>query len=141
MARMVQCVKLGKEAEGLDRPTYPGELGKRIFENVSKEAWQAWVRHQTMLINENRLTPVDPKARKFLEGEMEKYFFGAGSPRPRVMCRPQNSCTPAVRAAFGRELALFDSCAERKARQGVKYAKNDEFALRSLRLCDDDAGS
>ncbi len=75
MARMVHCVKLGKEAEGLDRPTYPGDLGKRIFENVSKEAWQAWLRHQTMLINEYRLTPVDPKARKFLEEEMEKFFF------------------------------------------------------------------
>ena len=89
MARMVQCVKLGKEAEGLDRATYPGELGKRIFENVSKEAWQAWVRHQTMLINENRLTPVDPKARKFLEGEMEKYFFGAGSSAPEGYVPPK----------------------------------------------------
>ena len=62
MARMVQCVKLGKEAEGLDRPTYPGELGKRIFDNVSKEAWQQWLRHQTMLINEYRLSPIEPKA-------------------------------------------------------------------------------
>ncbi len=79
MTRMVNCVLLHKEAEGLDRPTYPGELGKRIFENVSKEAWQKWVRHQTMLINEYRLTPVDPKARKFLEEEMEKFFFGAGA--------------------------------------------------------------
>jgi len=75
MSRMVQCVKLGKEAEGLDRPTYPGELGKRIFMNVSKEAWQMWVRQQTMLINEYRLSPIDPKARKFLEEEMEKFFF------------------------------------------------------------------
>ncbi|OGS92049.1 MAG: oxidative damage protection protein, partial [Gallionellales bacterium GWA2_59_43] len=55
MARMVQCVKLGREAEGLDRPTYPGPLGQRIFENVSKEAWQGWIRFQTMLVNENRL--------------------------------------------------------------------------------------
>lgn len=83
MTRMVQCVKLQKEAEGLDRPTYPGELGKRIFENVSKEAWQAWLGHQTMLINEYRLTPVDPKARKFLEEEMDKYFFGEGSAAPK----------------------------------------------------------
>lgn len=82
MARMVQCVKLDKEAEGLDRPTYPGDLGKRIYQNVSKEAWQGWVGHQTMLINEYRLTPVDPKARKFLEEEMEKYFFGGGSDMP-----------------------------------------------------------
>jgi len=76
MTRMVQCVKLGKEAEGLDAQTYPGDLGKRIFENVSKEAWSGWVAHQTMLLNEHRLTPVNPEHRKFLEGEMEKYFFG-----------------------------------------------------------------
>ena len=82
MARMVQCVKLGREAEGLDRPPYPGELGQRIFESVSKEAWQAWLRHQTMLINEYRLVPFEPKARKFLVGEMEKYFFGGGSAAP-----------------------------------------------------------
>jgi len=72
---MVQCAKLDKEAEGLDRPTYPGDLGKRIYLNISKEAWQMWVNHQTMLINEYRLTPVDPKARKFLEEEMEKFLF------------------------------------------------------------------
>jgi len=82
MARMVNCVKLGVEAEGLERPTYPGDLGKRIYENVSKEAWQNWVGHQTMLINEYRLTPIDPKARKFLEEEMEKFFFGGGSDMP-----------------------------------------------------------
>ncbi|MBI3570751.1 MAG: oxidative damage protection protein [Gammaproteobacteria bacterium] len=82
MARMVKCVKLGKEAEGLDYSTYPGELGKRVFENVSKEAWKLWLGHQTMLMNENRLSPLDPKARKFLEAEMEKYFFGEGSQLP-----------------------------------------------------------
>ncbi|MBI5040672.1 MAG: oxidative damage protection protein [Gammaproteobacteria bacterium] len=82
MARMVNCVKLKKEAEGLDRPTYPGELGKRIFDNVSKEAWQTWVRQQTMLINEYRLSPVDPKARKFLEEQMDKFFFGDGNVTP-----------------------------------------------------------
>lgn len=82
MTRMVQCVKLGKEAEGLDYPTYPGDLGKRIWENVSKEAWQAWLNHQTMLINEYRLSPIDPKSRQFLEAEMEKYFFGEGSEAP-----------------------------------------------------------
>jgi len=75
VTRMVQCAKLDKEAEGLDRPTYPGDLGKRIYLNISKEAWQMWVNHQTMLINEYRLTPVDPKARKFLEEEMEKFLF------------------------------------------------------------------
>ena len=72
---MVHCVKLDKEAEGLARPTYPGDLGKRIYLNISQEAWDMWVRHQTMLINEYRLTPVDPKARKFLEEEMEKFLF------------------------------------------------------------------
>jgi Fe-S cluster biosynthesis and repair protein YggX len=76
MTRVVQCVKLGREAEGLEAPTYPGELGQRIFEQVSKEAWQQWLGRQTILINEYRITPVDPKARKFLEEEMEKFFFG-----------------------------------------------------------------
>jgi len=79
MTRMVNCVLLGHEAEGLDRPTYPGDLGKRIFDNVSKEAWGKWVQHQTMLLNEYRLSPIDPKARKFLEEEMEKFFFGEGA--------------------------------------------------------------
>lgn len=82
MTRMVNCIKLGKEAEGLDRPPYPGELGQRIFENVSKQAWQAWLQHQTMLINEYRLTPIEPKARQFLEQEMEKFFFAGGSEAP-----------------------------------------------------------
>ncbi len=82
MARMVKCVKLGKEAEGLDRPTYPGELGKRIYADVSKEAWQMWLRQQTMLINEYRLSPIEPKARKFLEEQMEKFFFGDGADTP-----------------------------------------------------------
>ena len=82
MARMVKCIKLNKEAEGLDFAPYPGELGKRIFENVSKEGWQMWLQHQTMLINEYRLTPIEPKARKLLEEEMEKFFFGEGSDKP-----------------------------------------------------------
>lgn len=83
MSRQVQCVLLGREAPGLDRQPYPGELGKRIYENVSREAWARWVQHQTTLINEYRLTPIDPKARKFLEAEMEKFFFGAGSDKPQ----------------------------------------------------------
>jgi len=82
MSRIVNCVKLGREAEGLQMPPYPGELGRRIYDSVSKEAWQGWLKHQTMLINEYRLTPIEPKDRKFLEGEMEKYFFGGGSARP-----------------------------------------------------------
>lgn len=79
MTRMVQCVKLGREAEGLERPPVPGELGKRIFENVSKEAWQQWVQYQTMLINENRLNLMDAKARKYLAEQMERHFFGGGA--------------------------------------------------------------
>ncbi|MEO8202782.1 MAG: oxidative damage protection protein [Betaproteobacteria bacterium] len=79
MARMVNCVKLGREAEGLDAPTYPGPLGKRIYESVSKEAWQGWLRHQTMLVNENRLNLADAKARKYLAEQMEKHFFGDGA--------------------------------------------------------------
>ena len=83
MSRQVQCVLLKREAAGLDRVPYPGELGRRIYENVSKEAWASWLKHQTMLINEYRLTPIEPKARKFLETEMEKFFFGAGSAAPQ----------------------------------------------------------
>jgi Fe-S cluster biosynthesis and repair protein YggX len=82
MTRMVKCVKLGTEAEGLERQPYPGELGKKIFENVSKQAWQAWLQQQTMLINEYRLSPIDPNHRKMLENEMEKFFFGEGSSQP-----------------------------------------------------------
>lgn len=82
MSRTVHCVLLKKEAPGLDRAPYPGPLGQRILESVSKEAWQRWIAHQTMLLNEYRLTPVDPRARKFLEGEMEKFFFGEGSEPP-----------------------------------------------------------
>lgn len=81
-------MKLGREAEGLDRPPYPGELGQRIFDNVSKEAWQKWLGHQTMLINEYRLVAFEPKARKFLVGEMEKYFFGGGSEKPEGFVNP-----------------------------------------------------
>ena len=82
MARMVHCVKLGREAEGLDFPSYPGELGKRIFENVSKEAWAAWIKQQTMLVNENRLNLADIKARKYLAEQMEGHFFGQGAEMP-----------------------------------------------------------
>ena len=82
MSHSVNCVKLNREAEGLDRKPYPGELGQRIYDNVSKEAWQGWLKHQTMLINENRISPVDPKARKFLEEQMEQYFFGEGAETP-----------------------------------------------------------
>lgn len=79
MARTVQCIKLGREAEGMDFPPVPGAIGKRIYESVSKEAWQQWVHQQTMLINENRLNLADQKARQYLAEQMEKYFFGTGA--------------------------------------------------------------
>jgi Fe-S cluster biosynthesis and repair protein YggX len=82
MTRSVFCSRLKREADALTFAPYPGELGKRIYDNVSKEAWSQWLAHQTMLINENRLSPLDPKARKFLEGEMEKFLFGEGSEAP-----------------------------------------------------------
>jgi Fe-S cluster biosynthesis and repair protein YggX len=79
MARTVQCIKLGTEAEGLDFPPYPGELGKRIWESVSKQAWADWLKHQTMLVNENRLNLADLRARQYLARQMENHFFGAGA--------------------------------------------------------------
>ena len=79
MPRTVKCVKLGKEAEGLDFPTYPGELGRRIFDNVSKQAWKQWLEQQKMLVNENRLNLADKKARDYLVQQMEKHFFGEGA--------------------------------------------------------------
>lgn len=82
MTRKVQCVLLGVEADGLDYVPYPGELGQKIYDNVSAQAWQQWLGHQTMLINEYRLTPIEPQAREFLEAEMEKFFFGEGSAKP-----------------------------------------------------------
>ena len=78
MARTVFCQYEQRETEGLDFVPYPGELGKRIFANVGKPAWAAWLAHQTMLINENRLSPRDPKHRAFLEAELEKFLFGGG---------------------------------------------------------------
>ncbi|MCU0896405.1 MAG: oxidative damage protection protein [Burkholderiales bacterium] len=79
MARMVNCVKLGREAEGLDFPPVPGDLGKRLYESVSKEAWKMWQAQQTRLINENRLSLADARARKYLLEQTEKYFFGGGA--------------------------------------------------------------
>lgn len=88
MARTVNCVRLGREAEGLDYPPYPGELGKRIFENVSKEAWREWLELQKMLVNENRLNLADPKARKYLAEQMERHFFGEGAEKAQGYVPP-----------------------------------------------------
>ncbi len=79
MTRMVNCIKLGREAEGLALPPVPGELGKKLWENVSKEAWAQWLKQQTMLINENRLSLADVRARKYLAEQMDKHFFGTGA--------------------------------------------------------------
>lgn len=87
---MVKCIKLGKEAEGLDAPPWPGELGQKVLENVSKEAWLEWMRLQTMIINEQRISPLDPKARAFIAQEMEKYFFGDGIDLPEGYVAPQD---------------------------------------------------
>lgn len=81
MARTVQCIKLGREAEGLDFPPYPGPLGKRVFDSVSKEAWKEWLELQKMLVNEHRLSLADKKARDYLAEQMERHFFGEGAER------------------------------------------------------------
>lgn len=90
MSRMIFCAKLKKEAPGLERQPYPGELGKKIFENISEEAWQMWLGHQTMLINEFRLSMLDPKAREFLAKEMDNFLFGDGSAKPAGFVPPEN---------------------------------------------------
>jgi Fe-S cluster biosynthesis and repair protein YggX len=82
MGRQVQCIKLGREAEGMDFPPFPGAFGQRLFDSVSKEAWAGWVRMQTMIVNENRLSMADAKHRKYLMEQCEKYFFGEGLNAP-----------------------------------------------------------
>jgi len=82
MSRTVFCQKLNVEAPGLAFQTWPGDLGKRIFDNISQQAWDQWVNHQTMLINEYRLNPMDPKAKELIVGELEKFLFGEGSDKP-----------------------------------------------------------
>lgn len=82
MNHKVHCIKLDREAEGLAFQVWPGELGQRIYDNVSQQAWNEWIKHQTILVNENRINPIDPKGRQFIEQEMEKYFFGEGSDKP-----------------------------------------------------------
>lgn len=91
MTRTVNCVLLGHEAEGLERAPYPGELGQRIYEQVSKQAWQQWLAHQTMLINEYRLVVIEPQAREFLREQMEQFFFGGGAAAPEGYVPPAES--------------------------------------------------
>ena len=82
MSRTIFCQKLQKEADGLDKPPYPGDTGQRIFEHISREALGQWLAHQTMLINEYRLSLIDPKAREFLETEMDKFLFSGDAEKP-----------------------------------------------------------
>lgn len=89
MTQEIFCLKLKKMATKLERPPYPGELGKKIAESISAEAWQLWLAHQTMLINEHRLSMLDPKARAFLAQEMENFLFGAGSSKPAGYVEPE----------------------------------------------------
>ena len=89
MTRMVHCKKLNQELPGLERPPYPGELGQKIYETISQQAWQDWLRQQTMLINEYRLSMIDPKAQSFLREEMEKFLFGEGSQMPEGYVPPK----------------------------------------------------
>jgi Fe-S cluster biosynthesis and repair protein YggX len=90
MTHMVKCVKLGKEAPGLPVPPVPGELGQKIYDNVSMEAWQEWLKQQTILINEYRLSVIDPEAQSFLQKEMERFFFGSGSAIPEQFSPQQD---------------------------------------------------
>lgn len=89
MGRTVKCSKLGKEAAGLEQPPFPGAQGQRIFDNVSAQAWQDWLKLQTMLINEHRLMPFDAKDKQFLAGEREKFLFGGGSALPEGYVPPK----------------------------------------------------
>ena len=88
MSRIVHCAKLGRDAEGLDFAPWPGPLGQRIYAEISREAWQQWLAHQTMLLNEYRLNPLDPKSRQFLSAEMEKFLFGGGAEKPQGYVAP-----------------------------------------------------
>jgi len=81
-AHMVMCVKFGRELPGLDRIPWKGEIGKRVYENVSKEAWKLWIEHSKMLMNEYRLNPLDANSQKIMEEQMEQFFFGEGAKLP-----------------------------------------------------------
>lgn len=88
MPRTVYCQYEKRETEGLDFVPYPGELGQRVYAHIGKPAWAAWLAHQTMLINENRLSPRDPETRKFLAAEMEAFLFGDGGTVPEGYVAP-----------------------------------------------------
>jgi Fe-S cluster biosynthesis and repair protein YggX len=107
MARTVHCVYLKRDAEGLDFAPYPGELGKRIYASVSKEGWAAWLKHQTMLVNENRLNLADQRARQYLARQMENFFFAGGAEQPSGYVPPSTRIQPRIpRAAASRGAKL-----------------------------------
>ena len=87
--RMVHCVKFGKDLPGLDRVPWRGELGKRIYENVSKDAWKLWIEHSKMIMNEYRLNPLDPNSQKIMEEQLEQFFFGEGAKLPEGYVPPK----------------------------------------------------
>lgn len=88
--RMVKCVKFGREMPGLDRIPWKGEVGKKVFDNVSKEAWKLWVEHSKMVMNEFRLNPLDPKAQQIMEEQLNNYFFGDGAKLPDSYVPPKH---------------------------------------------------
>lgn len=88
--RVVKCVKFGKEMPGLDRIPWKGEIGKRIFENVSKDAWKLWIEHSKMIMNEYRLNPLDPNSQHIIEEQMEQFFFGEGAKLPEGYVPPKS---------------------------------------------------
>jgi len=85
----VRCVKFGKDMPGLERVPWKGELGKRVYENVSQEAWKLWIEHSKMLMNEYRLNPLDPQSQKIMEEQMEQFFFGEGAKLPAEYVPPK----------------------------------------------------
>jgi Fe-S cluster biosynthesis and repair protein YggX len=87
--RLVHCVKFGKELPGLDRVPWRGELGKRVYENVSKDAWKLWIEHSKMIMNEYRLNPLDPNSQKIMEEQLEQFFFGEGAKLPEGYVAPK----------------------------------------------------
>jgi Fe-S cluster biosynthesis and repair protein YggX len=89
MARMIRCVKLGREAEGMDKPPLKGEVGQRLYETVSKEAWKAWLEHSKMIVNEYRLDLVSPQGQKVWMDQLDKYFFGEGAALPPDYVAPK----------------------------------------------------
>jgi Fe-S cluster biosynthesis and repair protein YggX len=87
--RMVHCVKFDRDLPGLDRPPWKGDLGKRVYENVSKDAWKLWIEHSKMVMNEYRLNPLDPSSQKIMEEQMEQFFFGEGAKLPEGYVAPR----------------------------------------------------